>query len=133
MKKVVVTGGGGFIGKALVRELIGRGHQVAVIGRNHYPELAALGVQCHQGDIRDLAFLERVLAGRDTVFHVAAKAGIWGPRSEYYAINVTGTSNIIAACRSNRVRHLVYTSTPSVVFDRRSLEGADETIPYAAR
>ena len=57
MEKVLVTGGGGFIGKALVRGLVKRGVEVAVVGRNHYPELAALGVQCHQGDIRDLDFL----------------------------------------------------------------------------
>jgi len=133
MEKVLVTGGGGFIGKALVRELVRRGVGVAVVGRNHYPELAALGVQCCQGDIRDLAFLERALAGRDTVFHVAAKAGIWGPREAYYSINVTGTANVIAACRKKGVHHLVYTSTPSVVFDRNSLEGADETTPYAIK
>ena len=133
MKKVLVTGGGGFIGKALVRELIKRGIEVSVVGRNHYPELTALGVQCHQGDIRDRAFLERVLAGRDTVFHVAAKAGIWGSREDYYSINVTGTTNVIAACRTQGVRHLVYTSTPSVVFDQNNLEGADETTPYATK
>lgn len=133
MEKVLVTGGGGFIGKALVRELVRRGVGVAVVGRNHYPELAALGVQCCQGDIRDLAFLEQALAGRDTVFHVAAKAGIWGPREAYYSINVTGTANVIAACRKKGVHHLVYTSTPSVVFDRNSLEGVDETTPYAIK
>ena len=133
MENVLVTGGGGFIGMALVRALVERGVAVAVVGRNHYPQLAALGVECHQGDVRDLAFLERVLAGKDTVFHVAAKAGVWGPRQEYYAINVTGTTNVLAACRKNGVRHLVYTSTPSVVFNRCSLAGIDETIPYASR
>lgn len=133
MEKVLVTGGGGFIGKALVRELVKRGVAVAVVGRNHYPELAALGVECHRGDIRDLVFLERVMKGRDTVFHAAAKAGIWGSREEYFSINVIGTVNVIAACRKQGVRHLVYTSTPSVVFDRSSLEGADETTPYARR
>ncbi len=133
MEKVLVTGGGGFIGKALVRELVKRGKEVAVVGRNHYPDLTALGVQCHQGDIRDLVFLERVLADRDTVFHVAAKAGIWGSREDYYSINVTGTTNVIAACRRQGVRHLVYTSTPSVVFDQSNLEGVDETTPYATK
>jgi nucleoside-diphosphate-sugar epimerase len=64
---------------------------------------------------------------------VAAKAGIWGPREDYYSINVTGTTNVIAACRAKGVRHLVYTSTPSVVFDQNNLEGVDETTPYATR
>jgi 2-alkyl-3-oxoalkanoate reductase len=133
MERVLVTGGGGFIGKALVRDLVRRGAEVSVVGRNSYPELAALGVHCHRGDIRDLVFLERVLAGRDTVFHVAAKAGIWGPRQEYYSINLTGTANVIAACLKNEVRHLVYTSTPSVVFNGANLEGVDETVPYAGK
>ncbi len=133
MERVLVTGGNGFIGKALVRELMGRGIEVSVVGRNNYPELTALGVQCHRGDIRDPDFLERVLAGQDTVFHTAAKAGIWGARREFYSINLTGTVNVIAACQKNKVPNLVYTSTPSVVFNGGNLEGADETTPYATR
>lgn len=131
MNRVLVTGGNGFIGKALVQELVRQGVEVVVVGRNHYPQLEALGVRCHKGDIRDPECMMRVTAGCDLVFHVAAKAGIWGERDEYQRINVDGTANVIAACRTNNVRGLVYTSTPSVVFDRRSIEGADETIPYA--
>jgi nucleoside-diphosphate-sugar epimerase len=133
MNRVLVTGGGGFIGKALVRELIGRGIETAVVGRSPYPELESLGVRCVRGDIRDQVFLDQALTGYDTVFHVAAKAGIWGPRTEYYAVNTTGTSNVVTACRRNGVSRLVYTSTPSVVFDRYSLEGVDETAAYAVR
>jgi len=133
MRKVVVTGGGGFIGKALVRELIGRGVEVTVVGRNPYPELARLGVRCVRGDIRDRGGLEATLHGCDTVFHVAAKAGIWGPREEYFAINYAGTINVIAACRARGVGRLVYTSTPSVVFDGTDLQGVDESVPYATR
>ena len=132
MNRVLVTGGGGFIGKALVRELASRGIETTVVGRNPYPDLTAMGVRCVQGDIRDQGFLAHALRGCDTVFHVAAKAGIWGARQEYHAINVTGTSNVIAACRTNGVNRLVYTSTPSVVFNRSDLEGVDETAPYAA-
>lgn len=132
MRKVVVTGGGGFIGKALVRALVGRGVEVTVIGRNPYPDLLALGVHCVQGDIRHADVLTTALAGCDTVFHVAAKAGIWGPKAEYLAINVTGTLNVIAACRINKVPRLIYTSTPSVVFDRADLQGVDESAPYAS-
>ncbi|MDX9834913.1 MAG: NAD-dependent epimerase/dehydratase family protein [Desulfobulbus sp.] len=133
MDKVLVTGGGGFIGKALVRALVDHGLRVAVVGRNSYPELASLGVECLRGDIRDTDFLVRACAGFDTVFHVAAKAGVWGPRAEYFAINLHGTENVLAACQANGVERLVYTSTPSVVFDGRSLEGADERAPYARR
>lgn len=129
--KVAVTGGGGFIGKALVKALLGEGCEVLVIGRNPYPDLQALGVPCLQGDIRDRQFLVKAFADCSTVFHVAAKAGIWGPKSEYFAINTMGTENVIAACLHNEVANLIYTSTPSVVFDRKDIEGGDESLPYA--
>ncbi len=133
MNKVLVTGGGGFIGKALVRELVGRGITVSVVGRSAYPELEQWGVQCHKGDIRDLDRLKKIMAGHETVFHTAAKAGIWGSGQEYSSINVTGTKNVIEACRHNGVSYLVYTSTPSVVFDGYDLQGVDESTPYASR
>ena len=133
MQKVAVTGGGGFIGAALVRSLVGRGIEVTVIGRNPYPDLASLGVRCIRGDIREPGTFAEALRGCDTVFHVAAKAGIWGPRHEYFAINHIGTTNVIAACRAQQVARLIYTSTPSVVFDRHDLAGADESTPYANR
>lgn len=131
MKNVLVTGGGGFIGQAIVRKLISKGLQVNVVGRNSYPQLASMGVRCYQGDIRDLDFLKSSFKGVDTVFHVAAKAGIWGPEEEYFSINTQGTKNVIAACQDALVPALVYTSTPSVVFDRAPLAGADERLPYA--
>lgn len=133
MKKVLVTGGGGFIGKALVQTLASQGVYVTVLGRNRYPELEAMGVACLQGDIRDCDFLVQHFPGHDTVFHVAAKAGIWGPTAEYRSINVDGTVNVIHACRQAGVAHLVYTSTPSVVFDGRDLLHADESAPYAGK
>ena len=133
MHRAAVTGGGGFIGKALVRALVSRGVEVTVVGRNAYPDLAALGVRCVRGDIREPHTFTDGLRGCDTVFHAAAKAGIWGPRQEYFAINHIGTANVIAACRAQGVARLVYTSTPSVVFDQDDLAGADESAPYATR
>lgn len=133
MEKVAVTGGGGFIGKALVRALLKQGKEVTVIGRSVYPELEGEGLRCLRGDIRDHRFCLHALQGQDTVFHVAAKAGIWGAWEEYYSINVTGTVNIVDSCRINGVKRLVYTSTPSVVFDSEDLENRDETLPYASK
>jgi len=130
-ENVVVTGGGGFIGKALVRALVDEGARVTVIGRNPYPDVEAQGVRCLQGDIRDRDFLFKAFAGCTTVFHVAAKAGIWGPKKEYFAINTLGTQNVLSACSHNRVANLVYTSTPSVVFAQNNIEGGDESLPYA--
>lgn len=133
MNNVVVTGGGGFIGSAIVRNLGARGDKVRVIGRSAYPELAAMGVSCLQGDIADPEFMDRAFAGADLVFHVAAKAGIWGPWREYVRANILGTATVIRSCLHNHVPALVYTSTPTVVFDRHDLEGADERTPYAGK
>ncbi len=131
MEKALVTGGGGFVGFALVRKLISMGIEVRVLGRSRYPHLEGLGVTCIQGDICDPASILNASAGTDTVFHVAAKAGIWGKKSEFYAVNVQGTSNVLESCLCNAVPVLVYTSTPSVVFDGRDIENGDETLPYA--
>lgn len=133
MQQVVVTGGGGFIGGAIVQQLCRDGLQVRVVGRNTYPHLEEIGVRCLQGDIGDLEFLQHAFSGADTVFHVAAKAGVWGDENSYRRANVIGTENVIKACRHNRVPVLVYTSTPSVVFDQHDLEGCDESLAYASR
>jgi nucleoside-diphosphate-sugar epimerase len=133
MSKVLVTGGGGFIGLALVRELCRQGREVRVFGRRCCPAAEAAGAVCVQGDLRDAAAVRQAAAGCATVFHVAAKAGIWGPFAEYHAVNVLGTRNVLAACAVQSVPALVYTSTPSVVFAGRDLEGADESVPYSAQ
>jgi len=131
VKRAVVTGGGGFIGKAIVKQLLALGIETIVVGRHHYADVGELGATICQGDIRDQTFLTGISKNCDTVFHVAAKAGIWGNRKDYFSINVTGTENVIAACKQNKVPTLVYTSTPSVVFDGASLGGGDESLPYA--
>ncbi len=133
MHKVLITGGGGFVGQAIVRRLLARDIQCLVIGRHPYPELAALGVTCRQGDIGDRAFIRECCRGMDTVFHVAAKAGIWGTWHDYYTTNVLGTDNVLAGCQAAGVRQLVYTSTPSVVFNRQAICHGDEQLPYADR
>ncbi len=133
MKKALVTGGGGFVGKAIVRQLRARDIECLVVGRHSYPELASLGVTYRQGDICDRDFMRACCQGVDTVFHVAALAGIWGRWQDYYAINVLGTANVLAGCRASGVSHLIYTSTPSVVFNQQSIENGDEQLPYADR
>lgn len=129
-RTILVTGGGGFLGKAIVRLLIDRGDRVISFSRNRYPELETWGVQQIQGDISDPAAVEQAVKGVDTVYHAAAKAGVWGAYEDYYRINTEGTRNVIAACRSAGVSRLIYTSSPSVVFDGGDMEGVDETVPY---
>jgi len=130
--KALVTRGGGFLGEAIVRGLLGRGESVRSFSRHEHQALRALGVGQIQGDLADAAAVAAAVQGCDVVFHVAAKPGIWGDLDEYHRTNVTGTWNVIAACRQHGVRRLVYTSSPSVVFDGRDMEGVDECAPYPA-
>lgn len=128
--RVLVTGGGGFLGSAIVRQLVARGDQVVSFSRGDYPHLSALGVEQRRGDLSDLEALKRAAQGCDIVFHVAAKAGIWGDYQEYYQANVVGTENVIAVCRELSIDRLVYTGSPSVVFDGSDVEGGNELLPY---
>lgn len=63
-------------------------------------------------------------------FHVAAKAGVWGRYADFLATNVTGTQNVLAACKKLGIRKLVHTSTPSVVHGGSDLAGVNESTPY---
>ncbi|OJW25722.1 MAG: 3-beta hydroxysteroid dehydrogenase [Planctomycetales bacterium 71-10] len=129
-RPVLVTGGGGFLGSAVVAMLRDRGQPVRSLTRRRYGRLDEIGAEQIQGDVADPAVVDRAVAGCDAVFHVAAKAGLWGSREEYYRANVEGTQNVLDACRRHGVRKLVHTSSPSVVFHGTDLEGADESAPY---
>jgi nucleoside-diphosphate-sugar epimerase len=128
--KALVTGGGGFLGLAIVRRLLASGLVVRSFSRQNHPALRELGVEQHLGDLADPIAVARAVARCQVVFHVAAKPGIWGPYAEYHRVNVTGTENVLAACRQHAVARLIYTSSPSVVFDGRDMEGVDESAPY---
>ena len=128
----LVTGGGGFLGLAIVRALRARGDTVRSLSRQEHPALRELGVEHGRGDVADAAAVSSAAKGCDVVFHVAAKAGIWGGYEEYHRANVLGTENVLAACRAHGIRRLVHTSSPSVVFDGRDMEGVDESAPYPA-
>ena len=116
-ENVLVTGGGGFLGGALVRRLVERGDRVRSFSRSFYPDLENLSVYQYQGDISDKSAVSRACDGVDAVFHVAAKAPPWGKYNDYYRTNVTGTRNIISACQDSGVKRLIYTSSPSVIFN----------------
>lgn len=128
--KVFVTGGGGFLGKVIIRQLIERNYEVISYSRTDYPELKKMGVKHILGDMADYNTLKEAMKGSDVVFHVAAKAGVWGDYQEYYKANVIGTENVIKACQENNITKLVYTSTPSVIYSDGGIEGADESLPY---
>lgn len=126
----LVTGGGGFLGGAIVRRLVENGDRVRALQRGHYPELEALGVECVRGDIADPELVDGAVAGCDRVFHVAARVEMWGPREPFRLVNVVGTENIIESMRRHSVGKLVFTSSPSVVHGGECIEGADESLPY---
>ncbi|MFQ5903140.1 MAG: NAD-dependent epimerase/dehydratase family protein [Candidatus Binatia bacterium] len=131
--KALVTGGGGFLGRYVVEKLMARGDSVRVLGRSRYPELERLGVATMQADLRDQAAVVKACEKVDVVFHVAALPAIWGKWKDFYGINVEGTKNVLAGCKVHGVSRLVYTSTPSVVFDQSDICNVDETYPYPDR
>lgn len=133
--RVLVTGGGGFLGQAICARLRARGCQVISYSRHEHAGLTALGVRQIQGNLASFEATTEAFAGVDAVFHVAAKAGAWGSFQDYFDANVRGTWNVIAACRMNRIRTLVHTSTPSVAHrgTRPVTGGNEETAPPAER
>jgi nucleoside-diphosphate-sugar epimerase len=132
-RNILVTGGGGFLGSAIVRVLHDRGDRVVSFSRRRHTALAALGIAQIQGDLGDKSALTEACRGMDVVFHAAAKAGIWGRYRDFHATNCLGTGNLVAACLAAGVGVLVHTSSPSVVFDGGDMEGVDESAPYPQR
>lgn len=131
--KALVTGGGGFLGRAIVDCLLTKGFEVRSFARGDYPDLRRRGVEVLRGDLTEREAVKSACKGCDVVFHCAARAGIWGDYRSFYLPNVIGTKNVIEACRAVGVNRLVYTSSASVVFGDEDLEGVDETVPYPAR
>jgi len=129
-----VTGATGFLGGELVKQLVGRGHQVVALVRSPLKAniLRALGVQLHVGDITDRETLRDPMRGVDGVFHVAAwyKVGARGAGDEPERVNVQGTRNVLEMARQLAVPKVVYTSTVAVFGDTQG-RVADET--YYAR
>ena len=127
----LITGGGGFLGRAIVERLLARGDRVRIFARGEYPDLTRRGVEVVRGDLTTAAAVSDAVRGVDVVYHVAAKAGVWGPDADYFDTNVNGTRAVLLACRAYGVRRLVHTSSPSVVFNGRDMEGVDESVPLA--
>ena len=109
----LVTGGSGFVGRAVVQELLAQGRAVRVLARNpNHPALAGLPVEVALGDLRDPVSLGLALNGCTRLFHVAADYRLWVPRpEEMYAVNVEGTRQLLAAAQERGLERVVYTST----------------------
>jgi len=130
IRHILVTGGGGFLGKAIVKKLVEKNLNVTSFSRSFYPELEKMGVKQVQGDLVDKKAVTKAFEKMDAVYHVAAKPGMWGPYEDYFAVNVKGTENVISACLENKVRQLIHTSSPSVVSDKKDKENVNESALY---
>lgn len=128
--KVLVTGGGGFLGSAICRQLHARGDEVIAYQRSESEELKKLGIKVIQGDITDAGCLAKASKDVDAIIHTAAKAGLSVNYDDYFGPNVSGTENVLKACQSNGIRKLVFTSSPSVTHSDGDIEGGDESLPY---
>jgi len=131
--EVLVTGGGGFLGGAIVDHLLREGFRVRSFARGDYPALRERGVRVIRGDLADAEAVLRACEGCGIVFHNAARAGVWGDFDSFYGPNVIGTRNVLAACAKTGVGRLVFTSSASVVFGDEDIEGGDEALPYPER
>lgn len=131
--KALVTGGGGYIGRHVVKRLLDRGDEVTVLGRRAYPEVEAWGAKGVQADIATDTDLAPLVDGMDIVFHVAALPPYHAPREVFWRTNVEGTRRVIDACQRAGVTRLLYTSSPSAVHsgDAKGLTEAD--CPYPDR
>lgn len=128
---ILVTGGSGFLGGAVVRRLVARGDTIRSFQRQDSPALRELGVDIVQADLADRDAVIKAAIGCDAVIHIAAKAGVWGTHADYFRANVLGTRNVLEACAANSIRRLVYTSTPSVIHAGGDVEGINESAPLA--
>ena len=132
IKKVFITGGGGFLGKSICKLLVKKKISCISFSRKHYSELEKIGVECRTGSLDEYSNILRNLDSNcDAIIHTAAQAGIWGHPKELYKTNVVGTKNLIKAAKEKKIKYFVYTSSPSVVFDKRNIRYKNEDLPYA--
>ena len=138
--RVLVTGGSGFVGANLVTELLDRGLDVRSFDRVTSRLPAHPRLEVLEGDITDPDDVAAAVDGIDTVFHTAAIIDLMGGASvtpEYrkrsFAVNVTGTENLVRAAQKAGTKRFVYTASNRVVMGGRRISGGDETLPYTER
>jgi nucleoside-diphosphate-sugar epimerase len=108
--KVLVTGGTGYVGRAIVRALVRRDHNCVVLARA--ASRSGLPGQLIDGDVRDRAAVDRAAEGVDAICHAAALVSIWRARREDFdEVNVGGLGNVIDVCHARGLGRLVYTSS----------------------
>ncbi len=132
--RVLVTGGGGFIGSHVVKQLLAAGNDVRVL---HLPKedlrnIRGLDVERIPGDITDAACVRRAVQGCAHVYHLAAIYALWLPRMELmHEVNVGGTRNVLDACLRADTEKVVYTSSIAVFGGQGLDRDATEESPFA--
>ena len=132
--RTFVTGGTGFVGGAVVRCLVARGHSVRALVRRGSTtrQLDGMPVEEVEGDLENGESLRRGIDGCEWVFHVAALYSYWGhPWEEFYQVNVEGTRRILEACAEAGVSRVVYTSSISTLGLAQDHSPANEDTPSA--
>jgi nucleoside-diphosphate-sugar epimerase len=123
-----VTGGSGFVGRALIARLSQAGHDVRALARSDAAARAveAAGAQAVRGDLDDVAALRAGMQGCTWVFHSAAKVEQAGRRDDFVRVNVDGTQHVLDAARAAMVKRVVHISTEAVLCGRPIVD-VDET------
>jgi len=129
MKKVLVTGATGFLGKYVVEELVEHGYQVRAFGRNRAigQSLVNASVTFIQGDLTNQEDLTKACQEMDMVVHAGALSTVWGPWEDFYQTNVLGTKYVLESCREAKIERLVYVSSPSIYAAPRDQLGIKES------
>jgi dihydroflavonol-4-reductase len=134
--KTLITGGSGFVGSAVLRQLLAAGHSVRALIRpqSDHRNLAGLSVEIAYGDLTDRRSLDRAMEGCSALFHVAADYRLWTPRSRgIYETNVIGTRNIVLAAMEAGVKRIVYTSSVATLGLTPDGNPADEDTPVSLK
>ncbi|MFP5306886.1 MAG: NAD-dependent epimerase/dehydratase family protein [Gammaproteobacteria bacterium] len=134
MSRVFVTGGSGYVGRNLIRQLVARGDLVTALARSDAAArtVEALGAEPLRGDLDEVSVMQAGMRGCSAVFHCAARVTEWGPPAAFEHDNVTGTRCVIDAARAAGVPVLVHVSTEAVLADGTPIIDADESRPLPA-
>ena len=129
MARTLITGATGFIGSHLVRLLVARGHEVAVLLRPRTPlgELGDLPVAVSRADVRDRRAVRRALKGTEHLFHLAGTTNLGAAREVVFALNVEGSRIVLEEALRAGVARIVYTSSVAAVGPAAPGRVADET------